>query len=55
MILGYLLSSEGFCFVFGGKEDVSSREAKHSLVSFKLLGVESRSGTAGAFSWSREK
>jgi len=31
---------------------LSSGEAMHSVVSFKPLGMESWSRTAGAFSWS---
>jgi len=31
-----------------------SREAKHRLVSFKPLGMESRRKTTGTFSWSPE-
>ena len=34
---------------------LSSREAMHSVVSFKPLGMESWSRTAGAFSWSQEE
>ena len=33
----------------------SGKEAMHILVSFKPLGMESRSKTAGAFSWSQEE
>ena len=39
----------------GGKVKLSSREAMHSEVSFKPLGVESRSRNAGAFSWSQKE
>jgi len=31
------------------------REAKHRLVSFKPLGMESRRKTGGAFSWLQER
>ena len=34
---------------------LSSREAKHNVVSFKPLGMESWSKIAGAFSWSQEE
>ena len=33
----------------------SGREAEHRLVSFKPLGMESRSRIAGTFSWSQDK
>jgi len=33
----------------------SSREAMYSVISFKPLGMESWSKTAGAFSWSQEE
>ena len=45
-------------FVFGwcldGRRMLSSREAMHSVISFKPLGMESGSRTAGVFSWSQE-
>jgi len=34
---------------------LSSREVMHSVVSFKPLGMESWSKTAGVFSWSQEE
>ena len=39
----------------GGKGKLSSREAMHSEASFRPLGMESWSRTAGAFSWSQEE
>lgn len=34
---------------------LSSREAMHSVTSFKPLGMESWSKIAGGFSWSQEE
>lgn len=55
MILGLLLGSRGFVCVLVGRRMLSSREAMHSVASFKPLGNESWSRTVGAFSWSQEE
>jgi len=50
LVIGF----KGFCLCFGGKlgrKMLSSREAMHSEVSFKPLGMESWSRTTGVFSW----
>ena len=38
-----------------GRRMLLSREAMHSVVSFKPLGMEPWSRIAGAFSWSQEE
>ena len=43
------MSTRGFVCVLVGRRMVSSREAMHSVISFKPLGMESGSRTASFF------
>ena len=46
---------KGFCIVFGGKEDISSREARHSLGSFQTIGHGVEEWDCWCVSWSHDK
>ena len=48
----------GFVYVwmvFGWKEDAFRQRGMHRVISFKPLGMETWSKTAGVFSWSQEE